>query len=62
VAKQGVECGLAAILSADTVGHGRLMGEDGAGTRAALKAHRNVFLGRICDQPGWVARREARSS
>ena len=31
---------LAAILAADVVGYSRLMGEDEAGTLAALKAHR----------------------
>ena len=31
---------LAAILAADVVGYSRLMGEDEAGTLAALQAHR----------------------
>ena len=39
----GVERRLAAILSADVVGYSRLMGEDDAGTLAALKAHRAEF-------------------
>jgi adenylate cyclase len=39
----GVERRLAAILAADVVGYSRLMGEDEAGTLAALKAHRAEF-------------------
>ena len=35
---------LAAILAADVVGYTRLMGEDEAGTLAALKAHREDFV------------------
>jgi adenylate cyclase len=35
---------LAAILAADVVGYSRLMGEDEAGTLAALKAHRNQLI------------------
>ena len=35
---------LAAILSADVAGYSRLMGEDEAGTLAALKAHRAEFI------------------
>ena len=35
---------LAAILAADVVGYTRLMGEDEAGTLAALKAHRQDFI------------------
>jgi adenylate cyclase len=35
---------LAAILAADVVGYTRLMGEDEAGTLAALKAHRAEFI------------------
>ena len=35
---------LAAILAADVVGYSRLMGEDEAGTLAALKAHRKEFI------------------
>ena len=35
----------------------------GTGVTAYLGAHTVVeFLGQICDQPGWVARREARGS
>jgi TolB-like protein len=39
-----VERRLAAILAADVVGYGRLMGEDEAGTLAALKAHRDEAI------------------
>ena len=35
---------LAAILAADVVGYSRLMGEDEAGTLAALKAHRGALI------------------
>lgn len=35
---------LAAILAADVVGYTRLMGQDEAGTLAALKAHREEFV------------------
>ncbi len=35
---------LAAILAADVVGYSRLMGEDEAGTLAALKAHRDELI------------------
>ena len=35
---------LAAILAADVVGYSRLMGEDEAGTLAALKAHREELI------------------
>ena len=35
----------------------------GTGVTAYLGAHTVVeFLGQICDQPGWVARREARGA
>ena len=44
MARQGVERKLAAILSADVVGYGRLMSEDEAGTLARLKAHRAEFI------------------
>ena len=37
---ESVERRLADILVADVVGYGRLMGNDEAGTLAALKAHR----------------------
>ncbi len=35
---------LTAILAADVVGYSRLMGEDEAGTLAALKAHRDKLI------------------
>ncbi len=35
---------LAAILVADVVGYSRLMGEDEAGTLAALKTHRKEVI------------------
>ena len=35
---------LTAILAADVVGYSRLMGEDEAGTLAALKAYRNETI------------------
>ncbi len=44
---------LAAILAADVVGYTRLMGEDEAGTLAALKAHRKEFIEpKIADHRG----------
>ncbi len=44
---------LAAILVADVVGYTRLMGEDEAGTLAALKAHREEFIEpKIADHNG----------
>ena len=44
VASRGVERKLAAILAADVVGYGRLMGADEVGTLAALKAHRKELI------------------
>ena len=44
MARQGVERRLAAILSADVVGYSRLMGEDEAGTLAALKVLRKELF------------------
>jgi TolB-like protein/class 3 adenylate cyclase len=41
---QDVERRLTTILSADVVGYSRLMGEDEAGTLAALKAHRKELI------------------
>jgi adenylate cyclase len=41
---KNVQRRLAAILVADVVGYTRLMGEDEAGTLAALKAHRAEFI------------------
>ncbi len=44
---------LAAILAADVVGYTRLMGDDEAGTLAALKAHRQEFIEpKIADHNG----------
>ena len=44
---------LAAILAADVVGYTRLMGDDEAGTLAALKAHREEFIEpKIADHRG----------
>ncbi len=40
----GVERRLTTILAADIVGYSRLMGEDEAGTLAALKAHRKELV------------------
>ena len=42
--EERVQRRLAAILSADVVGYSRLMGDDEAGTLAALKAHRREFF------------------
>ncbi len=44
MAEERVQRLLAAILAADAVGYGRLMGADEAGTLAALKAHRKEFI------------------
>ncbi len=41
---RGVQRRLAAILAADVVGYSRLMGNDEAGTLAALKAHRKELI------------------
>ncbi len=41
---EGVERRLTTILSADVVGYSRLMGEDEAGTLAALKVHRKELI------------------
>jgi adenylate cyclase len=48
---------LAAILAADVVGYSRLMGEDEAGTLAALKAHRvELVEPRIAEQGGRIVK------
>ncbi len=48
---------LAAILSVDVVGYSRLMGEDEAGTLAALKAHRAEFIDpRIAEHHGRIVK------
>ncbi len=44
MAEREVKRKLAAILSADVVGYSRLMGEDEAGTLAALKRHRRDLI------------------
>ncbi len=44
MAPERVERRLAAILAADVVGYSRLMGEDEAGTLAALKDHQAQFI------------------
>ena len=44
MAEDRVQRRLAAILAADVVGYSRLMGEDEAGTLAALKARRKHVL------------------
>ena len=44
VGTQAVQRRLAAILSADVAGYSRLMGEDEAGTLAALKRHRTAVV------------------
>ena len=41
--QEGVERRLAALLAADMVGYSRLMGEDEAGTLAALTSHREAL-------------------
>ncbi len=47
MAKERVQRMLAAILAADVVGYGRLMGTDEAGTRARF----NTKLDESCDLP-----------
>jgi TolB-like protein/class 3 adenylate cyclase len=44
MAEERVQRRLAAILAADVVGYSRLMGDDEAGTLAALKAHRKEVI------------------
>ena len=44
MAQERVERRLAAILAADVVGYSRLMGENEAGTLAALKDHQAQFI------------------
>src|SRR5713226_7398960 len=44
MAEERAQRRLAAILAADVVGYGRLMGRDEAGTLAALKARRTQVL------------------
>jgi adenylate cyclase len=48
---------LVAILAADVVGYSRLMGEDEAGTLAALKAHREDLIGpKIAEHGGRIVK------
>ncbi len=48
---------LVAILAADVVGYSRLMGEDEAGTLAALKAHREDLIEpKIAEHEGRVVK------
>jgi len=44
VDQRQVERRLAAIVAADVVGYGRLMGADEEGTLAQLKAHRRALV------------------
>ncbi len=44
MAEERVQRRLAAILAADAVGYGRLMGADEAGTLAALKADHKELI------------------
>ncbi|MBI3706658.1 MAG: hypothetical protein HY246_03090 [Proteobacteria bacterium] len=57
IAATTVERRLAAILAADVVGYSRLMGEDEAGTLAALKAHRRtLFDPKIAEHRGRIVK------
>ncbi len=56
---QGIERRLAALLSADVVGYGRLMAADDVGTIETLTAYRGEMTrliqksrGRVVDSPG----------
>ena len=52
---------LAAILAADVVGYSRLMGEDEAGTLAALRAHRaEIFDPVIAERGGRLVKTSVR--
>ncbi len=54
---QSVERRLAAILAADVVGYGRLMGQDEAGTLGALEAHcKELINPKIAEHRGRVVR------
>jgi len=52
MAEERVQRRLAAILAADVVGYSRLMGEDEAGTLAALKLRRREVLAPLVSQHG----------
>ena len=47
---------LVAIVSADIAGYSQLMGADGEGTLAALKAHRNSFDPMIYSHGGRIVK------
>ena len=54
---KNVQRRLAAILAADVVGYSRLMGEDEAGTLAALRAHREELIEpKIAEHEGRVVK------
>jgi class 3 adenylate cyclase len=53
-AQHHVERKLAAILAADVVGYGRLMGSDEFGTLQALKAHRRELTDQKISSHGGV--------
>ncbi len=52
MAERKIERKLAAILAADVVGYARLIGEDEAGTLAAMKAHRRELWTPLTDRHG----------
>jgi class 3 adenylate cyclase len=57
MAEERVQRRLAAILAADVVGYSRLMGEDEAGTLAALKAHREALMDpKIAEHQGRIVK------
>ncbi len=57
MAREDIERRLAAILSADVVGYSRLMGEDDAGTFAAVKALRKeLFAPKVVEHHGRIVK------
>ncbi len=57
MSEEGVELKLTAILAADVVGYGRLMGEDEAGTLARLKSLRKeLMLPKIVEGRGRIVK------
>ncbi len=57
MAGEDIERRLAAILSADVVGYSRLMGEDDAGTLAAVKALRKeLFAPKVVEHHGRIVK------
>ncbi len=57
MAGEDIERRLAAILSADVVGYSRLMGEDDAGTLAAVKALRKeLFAPKVAGHHGRIVK------